>query len=118
VRWYLRYWLSFRDVEELPTERGLEADHLALRSALRSRTGTALRRQAIDSVPDSLDTCSLMSYLDVSLWEKVLNPTGGLNTRSFDRSRLSQAVCGNLRSIALAGLMTVLPAPIGAFAQL
>jgi transposase-like protein len=50
VRRYLRYWLSFREVEELLTERGLEADHLALRSALRSRTGTALRRQA--GVPD------------------------------------------------------------------
>ena len=27
VRWYLRYSLSFRDVEELLNERGLEADH-------------------------------------------------------------------------------------------
>src|ERR1700694_2562846 len=27
VRWYLRYSLSFRDVEELLEERGLEADH-------------------------------------------------------------------------------------------
>jgi hypothetical protein len=27
VRWYLRYSLSLRDVEELLTERGLEADH-------------------------------------------------------------------------------------------
>ncbi len=27
VRWYLRYSLSFRDVEELLLERGLEADH-------------------------------------------------------------------------------------------
>ena len=27
VRWYLRYSLSFRDVEELLRERGLEADH-------------------------------------------------------------------------------------------
>ena len=26
VRWYLRYSLSFRDVEELLRERGLEAD--------------------------------------------------------------------------------------------
>jgi hypothetical protein len=37
--------------------------------------------------------------------------------RSFDRSRLSQVVCGNLRGIALAGLIAVLLAPIGAFAQ-
>src|SRR5258706_9044577 len=27
VRWYLRFSLSYRDVEELLTERGLPADH-------------------------------------------------------------------------------------------
>jgi transposase-like protein len=43
VRWYLRYSLSLRDVEELFAERGLEADHddLALGSTIRSRTGNA-----------------------------------------------------------------------------
>ena len=30
VRWYLRYSLSLRDVEELLAERGLEADHTAI----------------------------------------------------------------------------------------
>ena len=30
VRWYLRYSLSFRDVEELLHERGLEADHTTI----------------------------------------------------------------------------------------
>ena len=30
VRWYFRYSLSFRDVEELPSERGLEADHTTI----------------------------------------------------------------------------------------
>ena len=30
VRWYLRYSLSFRDVEELFSERGLEADHTTI----------------------------------------------------------------------------------------
>jgi hypothetical protein len=41
VRWYLRYSLSYRDVEELVTERGLAVDHttiLALGAAV--RTGT------------------------------------------------------------------------------
>ena len=28
VRWYLRYWLSYRDVEELLAERGIEVDHV------------------------------------------------------------------------------------------
>ena len=30
MRWYLRYSLSFRDVEELLNERGLEADHTTI----------------------------------------------------------------------------------------
>ena len=30
VRWYLRYSLSFCDVEELLRERGLEADHTTI----------------------------------------------------------------------------------------
>ena len=30
VRWYLRYSLSFRDVEELFSERGLEVDHTTI----------------------------------------------------------------------------------------
>ena len=30
VRWYLRYSLSLRDVEELLSERGLEADHTTI----------------------------------------------------------------------------------------
>jgi transposase-like protein len=41
VRWYLRFSLSYREVEELLMERGLPADHstvLALGAALRTRT--------------------------------------------------------------------------------
>jgi IS6 family transposase len=30
VRWYLRYGLSYRDVEELLAERGIEVDHVAI----------------------------------------------------------------------------------------
>jgi transposase-like protein len=30
VRWYLRYKLSYRDVEELLVERGLEVDHVTV----------------------------------------------------------------------------------------
>jgi hypothetical protein len=29
-RWYLRYNLSYRDVEELLAERGIEADHVTV----------------------------------------------------------------------------------------
>jgi len=30
VRWYLRFGLSYRDLEELPVERGIEVDHVTL----------------------------------------------------------------------------------------
>jgi transposase-like protein len=30
VRWYLRYGLSYRDVEELLAERGIEGDHVTV----------------------------------------------------------------------------------------
>jgi IS6 family transposase len=30
VRWYLRYGLSYRDVEEFLAERGLEVDHVTI----------------------------------------------------------------------------------------
>ena len=30
VRWYLRYGLSYRDVEELLAERGIDADHVTI----------------------------------------------------------------------------------------
>jgi hypothetical protein len=30
VRWYLRYALSYRDVEELLVERGVEVDHVSV----------------------------------------------------------------------------------------
>lgn len=31
VRWYLRYGLSYRDLEELLVERGIDVDHVTLR---------------------------------------------------------------------------------------
>jgi transposase, IS6 family len=30
VRWYLRYNLSYRDLEEVLAERGVEVDHVTL----------------------------------------------------------------------------------------
>ena len=45
VRWYLRYSLSYRDLEEMMAERGLSVDHTTIyrsRAMLRTRTGEAL----------------------------------------------------------------------------
>jgi transposase-like protein len=50
VRWYLRYGLSYRDVEGLLTERGIEVDHVtvpvgaAAHPALRRRRPPAAAR--------------------------------------------------------------------------
>jgi transposase-like protein len=30
MRWYLRYGLSYRDVEELLTERGVDVNHVTM----------------------------------------------------------------------------------------
>jgi hypothetical protein len=47
VRWYLRYGLSYRDVEELLAERGIEVDHstVSRRSSVQDRlTGTGFEQ--------------------------------------------------------------------------
>ncbi len=44
VRWYLRYPLSYRDLEEMMRERGLHIDHTTIyrsHATLRARTGEA-----------------------------------------------------------------------------
>ncbi len=38
VRWYLRYGLSYRDVEELLAERGVEVDHVTIHRWVRRFT--------------------------------------------------------------------------------
>jgi transposase-like protein len=46
VRWYLRFGLSYRDVEELLAERGVEVDHGRLKSRLRPMRGLKQDRRA------------------------------------------------------------------------
>lgn len=41
VRWYLRFGLSYRDVEELLAERGIEVDHVSI-----YRVGSAVHAAA------------------------------------------------------------------------
>ena len=38
MRWYVRYGLSYRDVEELLAERGIEVDHVSVFRWVRSFT--------------------------------------------------------------------------------
>jgi transposase-like protein len=44
VRWYLRYGLSYRDVEELLAERGITVDHVSVYRWVQRFTPAAHRR--------------------------------------------------------------------------
>jgi transposase, IS6 family len=41
IRWYLRYGLSYRDVEELLAERGITVDHVTLPDPAGTRSAIA-----------------------------------------------------------------------------
>jgi transposase-like protein len=45
VRWYLRFGLSYRDVEELLVERGVEVDHVTVYSVGAAVHAAAGRRR-------------------------------------------------------------------------
>ena len=45
VRWYLRYRLSYRDVEELLAERGIEVDHVTAYQRVQGSVQRRLRQR-------------------------------------------------------------------------
>jgi transposase-like protein len=47
VRWYLRHNLSYRDVEELLVERGVEVDHVTVYRWVRPVHAAARRRRPV-----------------------------------------------------------------------
>ena len=49
VRWYLRYGLSYRDLEELLAERGVEVDHVTLPVGATFNTAAGRSREAVSS---------------------------------------------------------------------
>ncbi len=49
VRWYLRYSLSYRDLEEMMIERGLCVDHTTVYQRL--QVGSTLRPPSGEAVP-------------------------------------------------------------------
>ena len=52
VRWYLRYGLSYRDVEELLAERGITVDHVTIyRWVQRLLPSSSRRRASADVFP-------------------------------------------------------------------
>ena len=51
VRWYLRFGLSYRDVEELLAERGIEVDHVSVYRWVRRFTRCSSRRPGPAGTP-------------------------------------------------------------------
>ena len=51
VRWYLRYSLSYRDVEELLAERGVTVDHVTIYRWVRSTPEFVEAAQTCRHVP-------------------------------------------------------------------
>ena len=49
VRWYLRYGLSYRDVEELLAERGITVDHVTIYRWVQRFTPEFMRPPAVPS---------------------------------------------------------------------
>ena len=49
VRWYLRFGLSYRDVEELLAERGIEVDHVRSTAGSNASRPSSPRPHELDS---------------------------------------------------------------------
>jgi transposase-like protein len=47
VRWYLRFGLSYRDVEELLAERGIQVDHVTIYRGPAVHAAAGRRRAAL-----------------------------------------------------------------------
>jgi transposase-like protein len=67
VRWYLRYGLSYRDVEELLAERGVTVDHVTVYRLCVPKTSSTSCDQAVfvDQATDaSLSSDAVLSEID------------------------------------------------------
>jgi transposase-like protein len=51
VRWYLRYGLSYRDVEELLAERGITVDHVTVYRWVQRFTRSSSRPRGRAAMP-------------------------------------------------------------------
>jgi transposase-like protein len=59
VRWYLRYGLSYRDVEELLAERGITVDHVTVYRWVQRFTPSSSRRRGRADMPQGTGGSSM-----------------------------------------------------------
>src|SRR6185295_2235065 len=72
VRWYLRYGLSYRDLEEVLAERGIEVDHVTLFRWVQRFTPLVDRRGSARSSPGGDRWFVDETYVKVSgVWRYV-----------------------------------------------
>src|SRR5436190_7909799 len=71
VRWYLRYGLSYRDVEELLAERGVEVDHVTVYRWVQRFTPLLI---------DAARPCRHAPGIDGSLTKRIPRLPGGGST--------------------------------------
>jgi hypothetical protein len=67
VRWYVRYGLSYRDVEELLAERGVRVDHVAICECRCGAPGWRTTRLVLVTRRDSVTIWPLRRALRVDL---------------------------------------------------
>ncbi len=59
VRWYLRFGLSYRDVEELLAERGMEVDHVSIYRWVQRFAPESRRPLGLDSTSSEIAGMSM-----------------------------------------------------------
>ena len=84
VRWYLRYALSYRDLEEMMRERGLQMDHTTIYRWVQHYAPELEKR----SRPHLKVILARMTYLRHERWKAERHP-GGINTSSVSPLPLS-----------------------------
>ncbi len=101
VGWYLRFSLSYRDVEELLAERGLHADHVTVWRWVQ-RYAPEMERRLRSRLKPTNDSWRVdETYIRVKGKWRYLVPGGGFHRRDHRLPSLGQA--GRGRGQALSG---------------
>jgi hypothetical protein len=87
VRWYLRYGLSYRDVEELLTERGIEVDHVTIHRWVQRFTPLLIDAARPADTPLEVNRSGKCAGSGSKREQLVSKPTWNTTFRGFDLAR-------------------------------
>src|SRR6476659_9001813 len=91
VRWYLRYGLSYRDVEELLAERGIEVDHVTI-----SRWVQTFTPEFIDAARPTRHAAGERWFVDA---RTLCQATDRLTYRRCSRANPQRCTCRTVRGM-------------------